>query len=177
MNSESWLDTRFAGAGLVAGVGLAWALQLALGSFDRDWILAGFLAAGLGVFVLSVIGKLTARFLGAGGDNESNETAVEEDDEEDDEVAEPTEDAEAPEGVGGPRLRVLLVSAWLEALAVALLAAYFSGNVIIALGAGVIAGVLAVGVSLFLARRLAPEAVEVEEAPAAAPKARKRSRT
>lgn len=166
MKPESWFNRAIACAGLVAGVVLAWALLLVSGRLDGVWLLAGFMAIGMGVLVIGSIDRVLRR--AAEPEAASRPAQMRKP------VRSDQEASAGAESAAAPRLKVLLVSSCLEAVAVALLASYYSGSMAIAAAAGVIAAGLAVGVSLLLARSLGAQ----EEAPhRGAPKARKGSGT
>ena len=144
MPEERTNGLTFSVAGLFAGVGVAWALLLLEGSFGGDWILAGFLAFGLGVLTLNVMDRVGQRISAAGVESaEKNPVAMN--------LAE-SSDAEQPEPA--PRLKVMLISSGLEALAAALLTHHFLGDVLESLLFGLALGVVAVAVSLVVSRSL-----------------------
>jgi hypothetical protein len=154
MDAESAFKPAIAAAGLLAGVGAAWGLLFLDGSFDSDWMLAGFLAAGLGFLLVHLIDRARRRF--AGPESEAEDAATEPAT-----VPKPRgkEAAPAPsdeEAAPSPRLRVLVISSCLEAVAVALITSYYTESVVLSLAAGVVAGALAIGVSFLLARNLTP---------------------
>jgi len=142
MNQGSAFDSRYGGAGLIAGVGLAWGLLAVSGGMDGSWLITGFLAAGLGFLLLGMVNRLIERFLPHSESSDEPHTAKPDE----------KDDGESPPA---PRLRVLIGSCCLEALAVALFAAYYSGSLVISAAVGVIAAAVAIGVSFLLARKLA----------------------
>jgi Flp pilus assembly protein TadB len=156
--SESRFNSRIAVAGLFAAVGAVWALLLAGGSLDSTWLLAGFLAVGMGMLAINLIDRAAARFPPAEDAAEAGAEAEESTPEKPARRREAEVDVGEPEEAVavGPRLRVLIGSSCLEALAVALIASYYSGSLVVSLMVGVVAGALAIGVSLLLARRLTP---------------------
>jgi hypothetical protein len=144
MPEERTSGLTFSIAGLFAGVGVAWVLLLLGGSFGTDWILAGFLAFGLGVLSLNAIDRLGQRISAARVESPGKEPLIEN-------VAESSDDEEpAP----APRLKVMLISSGLEALAAALLTLHFLGDVLVSLLLGLALGVVAVIVSLAVSRSL-----------------------
>ena len=147
MTEEKASRLPFAIAGLLTGVGTAWAALLLSGSLDGDWVLACVLALGSGVMVVNVMGRV------APGAFRAEATAG-------DLTKSPRDHAPAGGGPGpsNPRLRVLVTSSCLEALSVALLCVYYLDSLLIALGSGVAFGMLGIAVSLALARRLAEPA-------------------
>jgi hypothetical protein len=164
MKSQTVFDARLAAAGLFATVGGSWIALLLGGTFDGTWLKGGFIAAGLGMLIITLLDRAAGHFFPA-----SEETAVEEE-----AAALPPRKAKRRRKVqpdpepavepvaAGPRIRVLIGSSCLEALAVALLVSYYSGSPLIALAVGVVAGALAIGVSVLLARKLAPSVVPDE---------------
>jgi len=143
MKEESRLKRTSSVAGLLTGVGCAWALLLTDGSLSGDWLLAGFLAFGLGVLSLDAIERL-GRLISAVGSTPGEEAPAAK------VVAASSDEEAAP----APRLRVLLISSGLEALAASLLAVYFIGNLLAALAVGLGLGAVAVMVSVLLSQRL-----------------------
>lgn len=151
MDSEPAFSARLANAGLLAGVGLAWAALYVSGSLDDTWLLSGFLAAGLGVPIVDSIERMGRR-LSRGSAPPEHERVGQKDDPSHEEDA----SSDAVEKTPGPRFWVLMVSACLEAVAIGLLAGYYSGSMIVLATAGLVAGVLAIGITLLLARPLSP---------------------
>jgi hypothetical protein len=147
MPEESQIKRAFSVAGLLAGVGLAWALLLMDGSMDGDWLFAGFLALGLGVLALNAVDRLIWRIFAVGVEREKSGPVAK------------NSVSEDEEATPAPRLRVLMISSGLEALAAALLAAHYTGSVVISVAAGVLTAGLAIAVSVLLARKLSPVSV------------------
>jgi hypothetical protein len=146
MTEERASRLPFAIAGLLTGVGTAWAVLLLTGSLESDWLLAGILALGSGVMVVKVMGRVApGAFRADAPANPANS---------------PRDDAAAGDDLvpSNPRLRVLITSSCLEALSVALLCAYYLDSLLIAVSSGVAFGLLGIAVSLALARRLAEPA-------------------
>jgi hypothetical protein len=152
MTEERSSTALFAVVGLLAPVIAAWVLLFAVDSLDSSWLLAGVLALGAGMMIVNVIQRIVPGvFVPAFAADEAEDepmdlpevkaiAAVEEDD----------EDADIP----APRLRVLIASSGLQGLSVALLTAYFMGDVAVSVAVGVIFGALGIGVSMLLARKL-----------------------
>jgi hypothetical protein len=179
MRSAAWFDAKMAGAGLVGCVGGVWVALLVAGLLDETWLLTGFLAVGLGWPAISGMGRLWG---GAAESVEAEDEApvgaktVAPREEDEDEAEAPVrarravEPDEADDAVpAGPRMAVLMAAACLEATAIGLLAGYLSGSFVVLLGAGLVAGVVAVGITLLLAKRLSPAAEPVVEDEAVAP--------
>jgi Flp pilus assembly protein TadB len=156
--SESRFDARLAAAGLFAAVAAVWALLLAGGSLDGTWLLAGFLAVGMGMLAINLIDRAAAHFAPTEDTAEAGDHAEEPPADKPSRRRQAEVDAEEPDQAAGvgPRLRLLIGSSCLEALAVALIVSYYSGSLVVSLMVGVIAGALAIAVSLLLARRLTP---------------------
>ncbi len=141
MKSGSTFDTRFAAAGLLAGVGLEWALLVVGGSLDGAWLLAGFMAMGLGVLLIKLIDGVSDKLFSPPGRKEDDASGVA-----------AGEGEAAPE----PRLRVFVISSVMQGVSLGFLAAYFSDSVAVGVFIGLLVGTLALAVSTLLARRLSP---------------------
>ena len=143
MTQERASRLPFAIAGLLTGVGTAWTMLLLTGSLDSDWLLAGIMAGGFGVMALNAVHRVApgAFALDASGRGEA--------------LGADTARSGGESQAANPRLRVLVVSACLEAVSVFLLCVYYVDDMLVATTAGVAFGVLAVGVSVLLARKLA----------------------
>ena len=131
-------------AGLFTGVAAPWALLLATGGMDSDWLLAGALSIGLGLLAVNSIDRIAPGVFAA------RPAAA-------DEAPAEADDAQATE-TEGPRLRVLVASSGLQALSIALLLTYFAGNVVISVTGGLAFGMLGLAVSALLARNLSETA-------------------
>lgn len=148
MKTESTFNARLAGAGLVAGVGVAQASLLVDGAFDGTWMLAAFMTVGLGVLLIAVFDRLDGRSIPpAAPSGDEGAGASEDAAEEDDESTE-------------PRLRVFVISSLMQGVSLAFIAGYFSGSIVVAVMIGLLVGTMALAVSTLLARKLAslPEA-------------------
>ncbi len=157
MRTRKTFDTRLANAGLLAGVGIVWALLLLQGDLNGTWLLAGFMTVGLGMLAIGAIERVAGRgFAGRGSAGRGSAGASSEDETEQPAGKEP--DAAADNGeaevVTGARTWVLMVASCLEASAIGLVAGHYSGSVIVLVAAGVIAGGVAVAISLLLARKM-----------------------
>lgn len=145
MKTGATFNARLAGAGLVAGVGVALALLLVDGAFDGTWMLVAFLTLGLGALLVGLIDRVGSRFFPDYATSADAATGAE--------IAVPAEDAgEAM----GPRLRVFLLSSLMQGVSLAFIAAYFSGSLAVGVLIGLLVGTLSLAVSTLLARRLSP---------------------
>ena len=67
MRTRKTFDTRLAKAGLLAGVGIVWALLLLQGDLNGTSLLAGFMTVGLGMLAIGAIERVAGRgFAGRG---------------------------------------------------------------------------------------------------------------
>jgi len=142
MKTETTFNAKLAGAGLVAGVGVALALLVVDGAFDGTWMLAAFLTLGFGALLVGLIDRLGSRFFPDHATGEDAATSAK--------SAAAAEDA----GEAGPRLRVFLLSALMQGGSLAFIAAYFSGSLAVGVLIGLLVGTLSLAVSTLLARRL-----------------------
>ena len=152
MRTRKTFDTRLANAGLLAGVGIVWALLLLQGDLNGTWLLAGFMTVGLGMLAIGAIERVAGRgSAGRGSAGASSEDETEQPAGKEPDAAADNGEAEV---VTGPRTWVLMVASCLEASAIGLVAGHYSGSVIVLVAAGVIAGGVAVAISLLLARKM-----------------------
>ena len=143
MTQERASGLPFAIAGLLTGVGTAWTVLLLTGRLDSDWLLAGILAGGFGVMALNAVHRVAPGAFASDAPGRAEVLAAD--------TARSGDESQA----ANPRLRVLVVSAGLEAVSVFLLCVYYVDDMLVATTGGAAFGVLAVGVSVLLARKLA----------------------
>jgi hypothetical protein len=145
MKTEATFNARLAGAGLVAGVGVALALLLVDGTLDGTWMLVGFLTLGLGSLLVGLIDRVGSRIF---PDHASGEDAAI--------SAKSATPAKDTDEATGPRLRVFVLSSLMQGVSLAFIAAYFSGSLAVGVLIGLLVGTLSLAVSTLLARKLSP---------------------
>ena len=145
MKTEATFNAKLAGAGLVAGVGVALALLLVDGTFDSTWMLVAFLTLGFGALLVSLIDRAGSRIFPGHASGKEAATS-----------GQGVALAEDAGDAMGPRLRVFLLSALMQGGSLAFIAAYFSGSLAVGVLIGLLVGTLSLAVSTLLARKLSP---------------------